>query len=661
MILSLKNIYNQAPEIEWQNTIGGSAEDIPETIEQTKDGGYIIGGSSYSSISGDKTEDSKGADDFWILKLDSIGNIEWQRTLGGESLDRLYSVHQTSDLGFILGGYTSSDSSGDKTEDVAGFNDYWVMKLDSAGNIEWQNAINAIGSNYLYVMPITTGGYLAAGCSNSDIAGDKTEINYGGFDFWILKLNNTGEILWQKSLGGESDEWNINLSIHETKDNGFILGGSSISNISGLKTDTCRGGYDYWILKLDSIGNILWQKTIGGNSDDYLSEIIQVFDGGYLLSGTSSSDSSAEKLENNIGLVDDKDFWILKLNKNGDILWQNTIGGSKNDVSTDLVETYDFGYLLGGHSSSDIDADKTEASIGGYDYWILKLDSLGDVEWQKTLGGSLNENFKNIFQTTDGGFTLIGSSTSGISGNKLENSLGGGDFWVLKLNSICTPLNYYSDADSDGHGTLTDSIIACAEPVGYSLLNDDCNDLNSSVYPSATEVCNLSDDNCNGLIDDGIVYSTLFLDADSDEYGNIEIDSITCLSELNGYVFDSTDCNDLDNSVHPGSNEILNMIDDNCNGIIDEGLLNINEKDNNKFVNIYPNPNNGNFSMVVDEYFAFPYSIKVFDDRDKTILIIDEIYEQSYHFSFESHSSNFYIIQIVNKFFTVNKLIIILN
>ncbi|MDQ3049879.1 MAG: hypothetical protein M3Q95_03225 [Bacteroidota bacterium] len=220
------------------------------SIAQTSDGGYICGGLSLA--------------DYWVVKLDALGNIQWQNTIGGNNIDWLYSIIPTSDGGYICGGYSDSNISGDKTENCQGIRDYWVVKLDSEGNIQWQNTIG--GSLYDELMSIaqtTDGGYICGGWSNSNISGDKTENSEGWVDFWVIKLDSAVNIQWQNTIGGSGqDEL---YSIAQTSDGGYICGGLSSSNISGDKTENSQGSADYWVVKLDALGNIQWQNTIGGS------------------------------------------------------------------------------------------------------------------------------------------------------------------------------------------------------------------------------------------------------------------------------------------------------------------------------------------------------------------------------------------------------------
>jgi hypothetical protein len=422
--------FSQAPEIEWDNTIGGSNNEYLYSIQQTSDGGYILGGYSDSNISGDKTENSQGFSDYWVVKLDAAGKIQWQNTIGGIGNDYLYSIKQTSDGGYILGGYSDSYISGDKTEYTQSTSDYWVVKLDTAGNIQWQNTIGGGGNDYLYSIQQTSdGGYILGGYSESVISGDKTENRQGNGDYWVLKLDTAGNIQWQKTIGGNN--YDYLYSIQQTSDGGYILGGYSNSNISGDNTANLEGFefYDYLAAKLDAAGNIEWQKTIGGKGNDFLRSIRQTSDGGYILGGYSNSGISGDKTEKSQGL---NDYWVLKLNAAGSIQWQKTIGGKGDEYLYSIQETKDGGYILGGYSNSVLSGDKTEKSIGLNDWWVVKLETTGKIQWQKAIGGRGDEYLYSIQQTSDGGYILGGYSNSGISRHKTKyGELI--DYWVVKL------------------------------------------------------------------------------------------------------------------------------------------------------------------------------------------------------------------------------------
>lgn len=418
-------------EIEWQRTIGGNSGEGLRSTQQTNDGGYILGGSSQSNISGDKTENCLGSSDIWIVKLGTAGNIEWQNTIGGDQYDALISTVQTPDKGYILGANSISSMSVDKSENCIGLTDYWVIKLDSVGGIEWENTIGGDKIDELHsVIPTFDGGYICGGFSFSNISGDKTENNYDTLyqDLWIVKLDIAGNIQWQKTFTGDSIEYLTTMQ--QTSDSGYVIGAYSNSTISGDKTENPVGSYDIWILKLDKYGNIEWQNTIGGDKIDFVLAIEQFADSGLAIGGYSNSGISGDKAEPSL----EPDYWIIKLDATGNIIWENTIGGNSSDQLISLTLCTNGDLLVGGQSSSDISGDKTEDSRGGSDYWVLRLDSFGNIIWQKTIGGWNSEWFGMISETSPNGCILGGSSLSNASFDKTEDCSGYGDYWVVKLS-----------------------------------------------------------------------------------------------------------------------------------------------------------------------------------------------------------------------------------
>ncbi len=493
------------PNIQWQNTIGGNGIDGLNSIQQTSNGEYILFGESNSNISGDKTENNRGAfRDNWVVKLNSSGNIQWEKTIGGSSEDNLGSIQQTSDGGYIFGGRSFSNISGEKTENSKGSSDCWVVKLDAAGNIQWQKTIG--GSNYDELNSIqntSDGGYIFGAGSNSNISGDKTENNKGNVDYWVVKLNTSGNIQWQKTIGGSDREF-IG-SIQQTSEGGYIIGGSSGSNISGDKTENNKGDIDYWVVKLNISGIIQWQKTIGGSGREVLRSIQQTSDGGYIIGGDSNSNISGDKTEDSKG---SSDYWVVKLDATGSIQWQKTIGGSSSDELYSAQQTSEGGYIIGGSSWSEISGDKTESNKGiGEDCWIIKLDTNGNILWQNTIGGSSRDYLFSLKQTSDDGYILGGPSISDISEDKTENSQGDYDYWVIKLSPDGNPSLWYKDTDNDGYSNGT-TLAQCTQPDNYQLASaltattGDCNDNDNSIYPGAPELCDGKDNNCNGSIDE---------------------------------------------------------------------------------------------------------------------------------------------------------------
>lgn len=387
--------------IVWQESFGGNYWDFGTSFQETEDGGYILGGYSNSSNSGDKTESSRGADDYWVLKLDSNRKIEWDKTYGGSGVDRLNSIIQTEDGGYLLGGTSESDISGDKTGALSGRNDMWILKINAAGNIEWQKTIGGNKIDLLQkIIPAVDGGYILAGSSESDISGDKTEANRGfGGDFWILKINDSGEIQWQKTIGGDNGDYLF--SIHATSDGNYICVGTTSSEISGEKSEpTVCNSVDAWVVKIDTSGEIIWQKDLGGNSTEDVKEIRELPGGGFIVGAMSYSDASGHKGEDSRG---DRDYWAIELDKNGNVVNDKTLGGSATDQLTSVVVADDGTYILGGWSTSDISADKTENTNGGWDYWVLKMQMIAH---DKNSGGE--DNYKTVFACESEDITLEG-------------------------------------------------------------------------------------------------------------------------------------------------------------------------------------------------------------------------------------------------------------
>jgi hypothetical protein len=417
------SLYAQDPNILWQRTIGGSEDDTPFSLIQTNDGGTLIGGYSDSDISGDKTENSRGGKDYWIVKLDGSGNIQWQKTYGGNNDDTIWTVIETSDGGFMAGGFSDSDMSGDKTENSQGNLDFWVLKLDSAGNIQWQNTIGGNGIDRLRSIIETDDEYfILGGSSSSDISGDRTYPLIGSTDTWLVWLNSSGSIIYQKSFGFGTS---LNLyKLAKTNDGGSILSAT---------LQTTSDSDDFAIIKINNSGITEWQKFIGGSMFDSYPEISQTQDSGYILAGASDSNISGDKSENSQGSFD---YWVVKLDENGNVIWQNTIGGSEEEQPYSIFQTADGGYFICGFSPSNISGDKTENSIGESDIWILKLNNVGIIEWQNTIGGSEIDGRPRAIQTTDGSFLIATGSSSNISGDKNENSRGNSDFWIIKHAAI---------------------------------------------------------------------------------------------------------------------------------------------------------------------------------------------------------------------------------
>lgn len=433
--------FSQAPALQWDADFGGSDNEEFAALQQTKDGGYIAGGYSESGISGDKTQPSQGSSDYWIVKTDSNGVKQWDARYGGTSVDQLTCLQQTKDGGYILGGISFSGIGGDKTKASKGSSDYWIVKINAKGKKQWDADFGGTSIDELHsIVQTSDGGYILGGASFSNISGDKTQNSKGGKDFWIVKIDSNGVKQWDADFGGNLFE--ELFTIQQSKDGGYIMGGYSLSGVNGDKTDPSRGRYDYWVVKTDAAGVKQWDAGYGGSDDDWLTQIRQTNEGGYIIGGWSWSGNSGDKTQPTKG---DNDYWIIKIDKNGVRQWDADFGGSSNDYLNPIEQTADGGYILGGYSSSPISGDKTQATQGGTDYWMVKTDANGKKQWDADFGGNDFDFLYDLKQTKDGGYVLGGYSASNTSGDKTQDSKGLNDYWIVKTNadgSLCNiPVN----------------------------------------------------------------------------------------------------------------------------------------------------------------------------------------------------------------------------
>lgn len=246
--------------------------------------------------------------------------------------------------------------------------------------------------------------------------------------FSIYILSAQQDVLWEKSIGGENSEYLYNAI--PTPDYGFLILGSSESNSSGNKTKQNQGGLDYFLLKMNEDGKQEWQNSFGGDGDDLLKSAISAPDGGFLLVGSSNSSKSGDKTEKAIGMMD---IWILKLDPTGNIQWQKTIGGVGNDESITVIRTTDKGYLIGANSDSPKSNVKSQDNFGSNDFWLIKLDEKGIISWEKTIGGEQEESLKSIVETKNG-YLIGGTSNSKINELKSQDSHYLSSVWLVELN-----------------------------------------------------------------------------------------------------------------------------------------------------------------------------------------------------------------------------------
>lgn len=405
--------------IEWEKSFGGSDAEFSRSIIQTSDGGYVVAGYSYSN-DGDVTG-NHGSADYWIIKLDQNRTVEWKKSYGGTNEDFATSIIQTSDGGYLVGGYVYSNDG--NVSGNHGARDYWIVKLDEMGVIDWQKCFGGTASEFLQSIAQTSdGGYILAGSTFSN-DGDVTGYNGQG-DYWIVKLNQSGVMEWQKCLGG-NDEDNA-YSIVQTSDGGYAVAG--LSRSTDLGTTANHGGRDYLIIKLNQSGVMEWQKCYGGSDDDYAQSIIQTSDGGYVIAGnTYSNDGDVSGYNGN------RDYWIVKLNHSGLISWIKCFGGTDLDHAYSIIESSEGGYVIAGSTRSGDGDVIGNHNPGEVDIWVIMLDQNGTAEWKMCFGGSNGDDGNSIIQNSDGNYVISGSSLSNDGDVSVNH--GDGDYWIISLQS----------------------------------------------------------------------------------------------------------------------------------------------------------------------------------------------------------------------------------
>ena len=386
------------------STLGGTRNESAQSVTETKDGGYLVCGFT-QSIDGDiLTSQNSIQYDYWLLKFNSSNTLLWQKTLGGTKDDKAYKIINTSDNGFAIAGYSKSNDGDVINND--GFEDIWITKLDSNGNFQWTTNTGFSGTDQGYsIIQTTDGGYFVGAILDVTASGGQgnsrslSAAKHAGGDYWALKLSSSGNIEWRKYFGGANTDTCYDVA--ETTD-GYILVGSSDSNDVDIKNN--KGSYDFWVVKTDKTGKLLWEKSYGGSELDEARAITKTDDGNFLIVGdTRSSDKDVSK--NNGGA----DLWLIKINNNGDLLWEKTYGGSSFDVGRSIHKTTDGGYLISGSSRSN---DNNITNKGQNDAWILKINATGDLQWQKTIGGTNIDFCYDAIQLSNGTIVAVGESSS---------------------------------------------------------------------------------------------------------------------------------------------------------------------------------------------------------------------------------------------------------
>lgn len=409
------------PEVSFVKTLGGSVNESGRSVVSTNDGGYAIAGFTQSIDDDIETTKSTVQYDFWVLKFDREDNLQWKKTYGGTKDDKAYKLIQTNDNGFVIAGHAKSDDI-DVTSNN-GFDDVWVIKTDANGTITWQTNTGFSGTDQGFsVIQTSEGGYFIASIIDVTASGgagnSKFSARHAGGDYWGIKLNANGTIQWRKYFGGANTDTCYDVA--ETTD-GYLLIGSSDSNDVDIKSN--KGSYDFWIVKIDKNGTLLWEKSFGGSEIDEARAIAKSNDGNFIIVGdTRSSDKDVTK--NNGGA----DVWAIKINLEGNMLWQKNYGGSNFDVGYSIRKTLDNNFIISGSSRS---SDNNFINKGQNDALIMKIDTNGKLLWQKTVGGSEIDFCYDATELTSGSIIAVGESNS--NNQDITTNKGFSDLLIIKL------------------------------------------------------------------------------------------------------------------------------------------------------------------------------------------------------------------------------------
>ncbi|MGB0788881.1 MAG: hypothetical protein ACPGQR_05035, partial [Marinirhabdus sp.] len=340
--------------------------DAANSIAQTADGGYIIAGTSRSD-NGDVSENF-GFYDFWILKLDSSGALQWEKSFGFPGSDQAFNVLQTSDGGYFASGFidvTASNGQGNDDRDNSanphGVGEYWAIRMDSDGDFIWRRYFGGTNNDRSYgALQASDGGFLLVGTSEStdfDISNSK-----GSYDLWAIRINASGAKLWERSFGGSLVD--VGYSVTPTADGNYLFVADTRSSDQDVSDP--KGNADAWLVKFSDSGNFLWEKTYGGTQFDSARDAVQLPDGKFLVVGGSRSTDG--DLANNNG---ESDAWFFVTDADGELLYSKTLGGTQIDFLNSVAALSGTEIILAGNSESD-DVDISE-NKGSKDLLLIKL------------------------------------------------------------------------------------------------------------------------------------------------------------------------------------------------------------------------------------------------------------------------------------------------
>lgn len=399
------SINAQVPEIQWQQCFGTINNDHVYSIAPTNQG-YLIG---ITVSDGDGLTNNHGSNEAWIINLDTFGNILWEKCFGGSQGDGVQKIIQVSVNSFFLYGGTSS-SDGDVQSNPEGESDIWIVKINESGDIIWENCYGSEGPEELRDFILTPdGGSLIL--SRIHAPGGDVSQYYGSWDVWLCKIDSVGNIEWEKTLGNQYLDNAGTLQIN-SQGNIYVLAASVLSGgmVSCGLNNIDR--YDIWLVELNMQGEILNQYCYGGSYNDF-GFVFEELDDGLIFAGiTNSNDYDVSGYHGTPGALGYADIWVVRLDENMNIVWQKCLGGSEIEYPAYISQTEDGSFILLGHTSShNYDVSGNHSAPNGYDsdVWVVKLSSDGELLWQKCYGGLGDEGLflpYTVLQKSDYNFVL---------------------------------------------------------------------------------------------------------------------------------------------------------------------------------------------------------------------------------------------------------------
>lgn len=411
-------------ELAFIKNLGGANNDDAISVVKASDNGYVMAGTT-DSTGGDIVDKTTDDSDIWVLKTDEQGNILWSKTYGGTNDEQATSIQNTADGGFVVAAFTRS-ADGDVTSGNAGFNDLWIVKLSSTGALEWEKTYGFAGNDQAFsVTPTSNGGYFLLGVLDVTASGGqgnagRSASTHAGGDYWAIQTDGSGNLVWSRYYGGSFTD--TAYEAVETDDGGFIIVGSSDSIDVDITEN--KGAYDFWVLRIDNGGNFVWKKNFGGSEIDLGYALTKTSDGNFIAVGdTRSNDGNVSNLYGNA------DVWAVKFNGNGGIIWERSYGGTQFESARDIVALPAGTYAIAASSRSN-DIDLT-TNYGVNDAWVFVINEEGELQFQQSIGGSNLDFAGGLTVAANGELVMVGNTES-TDGNLSQNK-GAKDAFMVKI------------------------------------------------------------------------------------------------------------------------------------------------------------------------------------------------------------------------------------